>query len=877
MSLSPGTRFGPYEILAPLGAGGMGEVYRAKDTKLDREVAVKVLPAAMARDRERLARFEREAKVLASLNHPNIAQIYGLEDNGDTRALIMELVSGATLAVPQPLNTALDYAKQIADALEAAHEKGITHRDLKPANIMITPEGVVKVLDFGLASIAAREPSGDPENSPTLTMGATQTGVIMGTAAYMSPEQAAGKQVDKRSDIWSYGVVLWEMLTGEKLFSGETISHTLADVLRAPLELEKLQAPAPVAALVNRCLTRDPRKRLRDIGEARLAIENYVANPDGPKPAAVAESRPKLPWLVAAAAAAIAIALGAMRIFEQPPARQMLRYSIAGPADSTMSSVALSPNGRYIVLATQKQLLLRHLDQMQWQPIPFTEGASLPFWSPDSRNIGFFSERKLKRVSVTGGPSQAICASASTYGASWSSQDLIVFAGEMNEPLKYVNAAGGEPVAVPSAIGRHPVFLPDGRHFLYTRLLGTRGLDSGVYLASLDGKENRRIIADNSAVAFAPGDSLSHIFFVRDVTLMALPFDPSKLAPAGDPLPVAENTGLGRFTSIRATVSNTGILSYLPGGGISPVSSQLHWYDRAGKLLSQVGVPGGASMPAISPDGNRIAYRRIASAPRGHWDIWLYDLVRGTETRFTSHESMNGTPFWSPKGDRIVFESSRDTGKFNLFLKAANGGGQDERILPDLNGRWPTQWSLDGRYIVYNESDPKTKFDLWVLPLEGAAAERKPILFLRTEFNEKLGQLSPDGQLMAFTSDRSGKNQIYVRPFPKGDSEWTVSVGGGAAARWRGDGKELFYLSEDGKMMAVPVASSSGSRQEFQPGTPVPLFEANTVSPPSDPVIFEYDVTPDGKRFLVATSSQADRAAALALTVVTNWDAERKK
>ncbi len=871
MPLSSGTRFGPYEILAPLGAGGMGEVYRAKDTKLDREVAIKVLPAAMAHDRERLARFEREAKVLASLNHPNIAQIYGLEDQGDTRALVMELVAGATLNVPQPLDTALNYAKQIADALEAAHEKGITHRDLKPANIMITPEGVVKVLDFGLASITAREASGDPENSPTLTMGATQAGVIMGTAAYMSPEQAAGKPIDKRSDIWSFGAVLWEMLTGARLFDGETVSHTLADVLRAPIDLQRVKAAAPVAQLVTRCLDRNIKTRLQAIGEARIAIQNYQANPIEQAPVEVVAPKPsKIPWLAAAVATLAATGLAVLHFTAKPAPGRTLRYSIAVPEGSMVHGFSISPDGRLLVMAVEStgesQLWLRPTDALEAQPIPSTKGASLPFWSPDSQNIGFFAGGKLKRIAAAGGPPQSLCDVNMPWGASWSQENVIVFSGFPDDEILQVSAKGGTPTPIAKVKGIRPVFLPDGRHFLYLSLLG-RIEDNGIRVASLDGVTNQRILADVSSVAYAPRAGAGHLLFIRENTLMAVPFDASAKKIAGEVFPVAGSVGLGPAWSFPATASDDGLLLYNMGSLNVDRNAQIQWLDRAGKLLAPVGDRGGVGNPSLSPDEKYVAYRRDSETKSGQgWDIWVRDLARGTEARFTSHASMNGTPFWSPKGDQIVFESNREIGSFNLFRRSSTGDGQDEKLLPVGSMRWPTQWSNDGKYVVYNELDPKNKFDIWVLPMENPQAERKPVLFLGTEFNERLGQISPDGRWMTFTSDRSGTNQVYVRPFPKGDGEWTVSVAGGFASRWRADGKELFFLAPDGKLMAAAVKAS----QSFEAGVPVALFDARAVG--SGSVVFDYDVTSDGKRFLIATASKA-AVVWSQITVVTNWDA----
>ncbi len=885
MSLEAGTKLGPYEILAPIGAGGMGEVYRAKDTKLKREVALKVLPDSFAGDPERMARFQREAEVLAALNHPNIAHIYGIED----RALIMELVEGENLQGPLPTETARNYARQIADALEAAHEKGIVHRDLKPANIMITPTGVVKVLDFGLAAVAqpSVESAGDRRHSPTLTMAATQAGMIMGTAAYMSPEQAAGKPVDKRADIWSFGVVLWEMLTGQQLFDGETISHTLADVLRAPIDFEKLprETPTAIRDLLRRCLDRDVKTRLRDIGEARVVISRAGKEPEAP---ATAPSPSRLKWVWPVASMLFFIvtaALAFVHFRETSPPEQTLRYTIAAPEGSSVHSFAISPDGRSLVIAAavkgKRQLWLRAMDALQAQPMQFTDDATFPFWSPDSRYIGFFAQGKLKKVAASGGPAQSLCDAPSGRGGSWNREDVIVFApSNTGSGIQRVAAAGGVPSDVIRTNGnlRHPAFLPDGRHFLY--LVRSGAVEQiGVYASSLDGKENRRILADLSGAVFAPparSDRTGHILFVRENTLMALPFNASSAQVSGDVFPVAEGVSLtSNNTYLPATVSENGVLLFETGGAASE-TNQIGWYDRTGKSLGPVGTPGGVWDPAISPDEKAVVFRRLAVGSGGS-DLWVRDLSRGTETRFTSDASFNFTPFWSPKGDRIVFASNRAGGNAKLYQKAASGSGQDEPLLPNSLPDRPSQWSRDGRFIVYFENDPKNKYDLWVLPTSGGTADRKPIPFLRTEFNELFGQLSPDSHWMAFTSDRSGRREVYVRPFPPGEGEWTISIAGGQQPRWRGDGKELFFEAADGKMMAVPVKAAVGARPFFEADAPVPLFDAHIVSFQND-TQFQYDVTSDGKRFLIdTTSGGAGAAAAPLLTVMVNWNAELKK
>ncbi len=880
MPLSAGDKLGPYEILAPIDAGGMGEVYRGRDTKLDRDVAVKVLPAALARDPERLARFEREAKVLASLNHPNIAQIYGVQEAEGYQALVMELVPGQTLAAKikagaVPLNEALRLSAQIVDALSAAHDKGITHRDLKPANVMITPGGTVKVLDFGLAAVAPT--SGDASgatNSPTLTMSPTSVGMIMGTAPYMSPEQARGSQADRRSNIFSFGVVLYEMLTGRPLFHGETVSDILASVLKDEPNLNDV--PKQVRPLLKRCLEKDPKKRLQAIGDWDLLLSR---DPDlRSRDSDGAGSLSRFRWLWTGVAALFLFTIfGVYFIHFRALPEQTLRSVITLPENGAVHSFAISPDGRTLVIAAQvngkRQLWLRPMDALQAQPMTFTEDATYPFWSPDSRQIGFFAKGKLKKIAASGGPAQSLCDAADARGGSWNRDNIIVFSpfspNSSGASIQRVAAAGGVPVEVTKANGdqRHPVFLPDGRHFIYVlrfRLLGSAE-PGGIYVSSLDGKENRRVLLDVSSPIFAPparGGRNGHILFVRENTLMAAPFDATSAQVSGDVFPVAESVSLTTNNSYAAaSVSENGELFY-QAGGFSAGSNQISWYDRSGKSLGPVSAPGGVLGPALSPDEKSVVFRRITACTAG--DLWVRDLSRGAERRLTSTPSANIAPVWSPRGDRIGFASKRG-GPFHLYMKPASGSEQDELLLPSNVSDSTTQWSRDGRFIVYFEIDPKTKDDLWVLPAQGDAAVRKPIPFLRTEFNELFGQLSPDSHWMAFTSDRSGRREVYVRPFPPSDGEWTISLAGGEQPRWRGDGKELFFEAADGKMMAVPVRAVAGTRPFLDAGTPVALFDAHLSPSPANNE-FEYDVTPDGKRFLI-TATGGSGAASPSLTV----------
>ena len=776
-----GTRLAHYEITAHLGSGGMGDVFQAKDLKLGRSVAVKFLSEAFASDSDRVSRFEREARVLASLNHSNIAAIYGLEESNGRKFLVMELVPGETLADrirrgPIPFYEALGIAKQICEALEAAHEKGIIHRDLKPANIKVTADGQVKVLDFGLAKALQEDTSNASlSDSPTMvSSAATNAGVILGTAAYMSPEQAKGRQVDERTDIFAFGCVLYEMLAGRRAFDGDDAGDILGAVLRIDPDWSRLPAglPSSVRNLLRLCLEKNVKNRRRAVTDVRLDIEQALKEPPPEATAVQAPGRTHSPlaWIVAAAFLIGMAAVSAVHFREKPPAAPVLRSTIAAPENSKLHSFAVSPDGRYLVIAAtvngKRQLWLRALDALQPQPMAFTEDAAYPFWSPDSRNIGFFAQGKLKKVSANGGPAQALCDAPDARGGSWNHDDVIIFSPSASAiSIQSVSAAGGVPSDVTKSKGdqRHPVFLPDGRHFLY--FVRGAGEKSGIYVSSLDGMENRRILPDPSSPVFAPsptGGRVGRILFVRETTLMAQPFDSASAQPAGDAFPVADGVTLTTEAAyLPVSVSDTGILLY-EARGMTGSTNQIAWYDRGGKILNSVSAPGRVFDPAISPDEKSVVFRRDSSSSS---DLWMQDLVRGTEARLTNNGSRNAAPFWSPKGDRVVFASPRN-GFNNFFQKAASGSGMEEPLLLSSRIKILSHWSRDGRFVVYCDLDPKNKFDLWVLPMDGSEKERKAVPFLQTEFNELLAQLSPDSHWMAYTSDQSGRREVYVRAVP---------------------------------------------------------------------------------------------------------------
>jgi len=876
MSLTSGTNLGPYQILAVIGAGGMGEVYRARDTKLKREVALKVLPEEFARDSGRMSRFQREAEMLASLNHPNIAAIYGVEE----RALVMELVEGETLPCPVPLDTTLAYARQIAEALEYAHEKGVIHRDLKPANIKVTPEGTVKLLDFGLAK-AVEDPSwrdDDPSNSPTLAPSATNVGMIMGTAAYMSPEQASGKPADRRSDIWSFGVVLFEMLAGKPAFTGESVTDTLASVLKLDPDWNALpdSTPESIRKLVQRCLTRDRKQRLQAIGEARIAIEQYRSDPkshlEGGSHPPARSSRLRS---ILAAVTAAALGLVSLMYFREPRMEApALHYTIGIPENSSVLEFAVSPDGRYVVIAAavngKSQLWLRALGELEAQPMQFTEDATGPFWSPDSQDIGFFAQGKLKKIPVTGGPALPLCNASERVGGSWSRDGVILF--DTSEGLQRVLATGG---AVTSVIKgdrtyRFPEFLPDGRHFLYT-IAGRSPRQNAVHWGSLDGSQDQAVLEDAPGSVFAPlapSSDDGYLLFLREDTLVGQRFNAASGQTAGGEFTVAEGVALnprGPYTPV--SVSDDGMLVYWNSKAADPNS--IAWFDRSGKPRGLLGASGSIAQPSISPNEEMVAFiRSIATGS----DLWLWDRARGTEDkRLTNDLSRNTAPIWSPHSDRIVFRSERDKGPGDLYWKYVNGSGQEELLLKSASNKIPSQWSSDGKSIVYSDSGVNN-WDILLLPLgEDGKANGKPKPLVQTSFRDVQGQLSPDSHWLAYTSNESGQNEIYVKSFPDGAVTKKISLSGGVQPRWGGtNGKELFFVA-GGKMMVVTAKTVSGPVMSFEAGTPMPLFDVHL---DEDGIAIRYDVTRDGMLFLVET---AGASTASRLTVWSNWLAGLKK
>jgi len=871
MTKSAGDRLGPYEILAPIGAGGMGEVYRARDTKLDRDVAIKVLPQLLANDPERLARFEREAKVLASLNHPNIAQIYGLEQ----RALVMELVAGETLKGPLPVETALNYARQIACALEAAHEKGITHRDLKPANIMITPAGVIKVLDFGLAAVApASVGESDPTNSPTLTMRATQAGMIMGTAAYMSPEQASGKPVDKRADIWSFGVVLFELLTGRRLFGdAETISHTLADVLRGPIDFEKLpkETPKAIRDLLRRCLDRDVKSRLRDIGEARVAIDKAGKEPEV---AATAVREPRRRMLPLAAGAAVMALIAAFALFgwwraTRPIDRPLMRMSVDLGPDAVAgqrTTVAISPDGTRIVFPMRgtdgKQVLAtRVLDQDKATLLAGTEEASDPFFSPDAQWIGFFTGNKMQKISIQGGAPVVLGDVSNPRGASWGEDGTIVAELVNTNALARVSASGGgapQPLTQlkpGEATHRWPQVLPGGQAVVFTANNNISAFDeASIEVLNLKTNQRKTLWRGGYFGRYLPAEnSRGYLVYIHQGTLFGAPFDPARLELQGTPAPLLEDVASDPTTAAgQLDFSRTGTLVYRSGKAVGRTWPVV-WLDSAGKTQPLLAKAGTYYTPRISPDGQRLAVMLESGKDQ---ELWIYDQRRDTMSRLTyTGQGFALHPVWSPDGKHLAFES-RSAGVRSIGWIRSDGAGQALRLLESKNEVPPASFSPDGRRLAYTERSPETGFDLWTLTLDLSDPEHpkpgKPELFLRTPFNEQDGVFSPDGRWIAYTSDESGARELYVRPFPGPGGKWQISTGGAKYPRWAPKEHTLFYASQgDVGIMAVDYTATADSFSASRPRlwAALPMIDAT-----GD---VNLDVAPDGKRFAVFPAPDA--------------------
>ena len=866
-----------YKISSKLGEGAMGEVYRATDSKLGREVAIKLIPEDFARDSQRMARFTREAQVLASLNHPNIAAIYGVED----RALIMELVEGQTLSerIKQgaiPIDEALDIARQIADGLEAAHDKGIVHRDLKPANIKITPGGVVKLLDFGLAKAEGPwSATTSVEDAPTLTVASTGTGVILGTAAYMAPEQARGRNVDKRADIWAFGVILYEMLTGEQMFEGDTVTDVLASVVRQDPDLKRV--PERVRPLLQRCLEKDPKRRLRDAGDAMLLLDSA---PAGSSAAAKMSKTPLLALGAVAALLALALAGVSYLYFrEAPPAANVVRFQIGLPESVNFTQwgiSSVSPDGRKIVFAAygydgEPRLWLRTLDSpvAKWlEDAHINQQTVALFWSPDSRFVAYGNSKDLMKIDTNGGPAQALGEVAPAIGGSWS-PDGTILVGSTRGILK-TTANGGTltPVTKPASaqdVHAYPVILPDGRHFIFMRgaLPGTRSVFVGDLQAAPDAQSTMPLLKTDYGVALAQRspDAPLMVLFLRDGALLAQEFDMSTLALKGDPVTVMDQvSGVSGAALGHFSASRTGTLVFRP---ISGNSRQLTWYTRQGEIAGRPGEPAPYGTMKVSPDGSKAAVVQNDPRQPDNADIWIVDLTSGASTRFTFDPGIDSQPVWSPDGRSLAWMSNRG-GKWGLYRKAADGSGNDELLAAPEGISNLTDWTHNG-FLIFTLGG-----NLRALPLNpDASGNRTPVPAIQSIGRERGAYVSPDNRWIAYMSTETGRDEIYVQPFSvggnKASGKWMVSKGSRGMARWRGDSKELMFLNSEGEVVAVDVAPGP----TFQASAPKKLFQMPLELLSNQNPGTQADATRDGQRLLLVMPVQENSQRELA--VVLNW------
>jgi Tol biopolymer transport system component len=882
MPLSPGTHLGPYEIMASLGAGGMGEVYRARDTRLERTVAIKILPAQLFSDPVRKQRFEREAKTISILNHPHICVLHDVGCQDGIDYLVMECVEGETLAKrlekgSLPLEQVLKYGMQIADAVSKAHRSGVVHRDLKPGNIMLTSTGA-KLLDFGLArptmpsASLATLTATTPQRSPL-----TEEGTIVGTFQYMSPEQVEGKELDERSDIFSLGAVLYEMLTGKRAFEGKSQLSVASAILEkdpAPISSVKPLAPANLDHAIRRCLAKDIEDRWQTARD--LAVELKWIGESGSQvaiPASPPEARPSLAWLPWALCGVLAAGLVVGAIWWRNPRLVEQTMYFAAPFSFPVRDISIAPNGHTVAVVGDRQsggksaLWLYEIGSREAKSVANTDGASFPFWSPDGRSLGFFAEGKLKRLDIEGGAVQILCDAPSGRGGSWNHDGVILFtpSGQIGDGVNRISASGGTPQRISAldtgrseASTRWPKFLPDGKHYLFMVFDVTgQGLTQAIYVASLDSNEKKFLTKASANPAYAaPG----YLLFYRDNTLFAQRIDLSKFELTGEASPILTDIQyeprIGRATF---SVSNDNVLLAQNGTGDS--LSRLEWFDRNGKEVGAVGKPDVFANVDLAPNGKSLAVDKTDMGNRNS-DVWIYNLQGESTTRMTFDPAIDAMPVWSPDGMRVVFASSRKK-TFDLYLKTTDGA-QEERAIEATPGedKFPNAWSRDGKYILYTRGT-----ELWFVTFP----DLKSQLFLKSSSAMKNGQFSPDAKWAAYASNESGKWEIYVTSFPEAHGKWQVSNGGGDQPRWRGDGKELFYLAADGKIMAVPVKEGAN----FNPGAPAALFQANERAPVATSEQVAYDVTQDGQRFLINTHERSGEIQPM--SVVLNWDAELKK
>jgi Tol biopolymer transport system component len=899
LTLASGTRLGPFEILSLLGAGGMGEVYKAKDTRLGRDVAIKVLSSAIASSPEHLRRFELEARSASALSDPHIVTVYDVGEQNGIHYFASELVEGGDLrsrlgADGIPIRKTIEIAEQIASGLASAHEKGITHRDLKPENILITKAGRAKIADFGLAKLAETPDSGLSQ-MPTADRIETTEGVVMGTVSYMSPEQAAGRKIDYRSDQFSFGLILYEMLTGKLAFRRDTSGETLAAILRdepAPIAESNPAAPSPLVWIVERCLAKDPEERYsstrdlaREISNVRRHISDVTSVSGTAAVRTRGRSRERIAWALAGAAIASAIGVGWIlwRGMAPPASARVVRASVLAPEGTILESrwpvagpVAVSPDGTTIVFSARKgeglgQLWVRSLDEASARPLAGTDGATMPFWSPDGKFIGFASAEKLKKIGVNGGPVFTLCDIADSRGATWNRDNVILFTPSGLGPVFSVSASGGSPVAVTeldSKAGetthRFPFFLPDGKHFLFLVRSTGVGHEPAIKVGALGSRASRKLVDAASNAVYASG----HLLYVRQGSLVVQAFDPDRLEVSGDVTPLIEDIRMDdRFALAVFSASTNGVLAFQRGKAVT--QSQLKWLDRSGKDLGPVGEPAeyfNGGFVALSPDGTRAAVS-ILDPGTGLAGVWVVDTRDGTRTRASASTLDAYSPVWSPDGSRLAFRRgappSMVAAKSDMVIRSLAGAGLEQLVGTASDAlQSPNSWSPDGRYLLY-EVGPGRLTHLFAQPLARGSA--LPLALSQGHDDE--GSFSPDGRLVAYVSAESGRREIYVAAFPGPGGKWQVSQNGGTEPRWRADGKELFYFAPDNRLMAAQVKVGNGA---FQVGGIVPLFQSHAMG-----WGWRYDVSKDGQRFLVSTalpdSSSPD------ITLIENWTEMLKK
>lgn len=893
-----------YKLVSAIGAGGMGEVYKAHDSRLDREVAIKVLPSDLTKDEDRLRRFEQEAKATSALNHPNILTVYDIGEHDGSPFIVAELLEGEELRQrldegPIPLRKVTEYAQQIVSGLSAAHEKGIVHRDLKPENLFITKDDRVKILDFGLAKL--REPDTNIHGSEDATRRAlTNPGVVMGTVGYMSPEQVRGHAIDHRSDIFSFGVILYEMLTGNKAFHGDSVVELMNAILKEDvpdLEDENRKIPQSFDKLMRRCLEKKPDQRFysaHDLGFALDALSTQTSSSGtsltstaralGNEPAVGSAWLGRVAFIAAGVFLLTTLILAGLYLRRSESPAQTMRFLIAPPEKTGFAEAStISPDGQHVAFVTisssgATSLWVRPLSSIESRQLTGTEGAAFPFWSPDSRSIGFFSGGKLRKIDAAGGPIQTLAdASVDPRGGTWAPDGTIIFSPDTTSPLLRISSSGGPatPVSVLDAekgqtSHRWPSMMADGKHFIYFGR-GSQTEQQGVYVGSIDSPVSKFLVPSQVTGAYAEADGRGYLLFVRESTLVAQPFDPGKLELSGEAVPLVQ--GLLTFpTEIGPTAYASfsvvgGRLLYRTG---DLQTTRLTWFERSGKVLEAITEPGGYHEPVLSPDGKKLIFGRGDMGKDGMaaQDIYSLDLTRGNTTRLTFDASIESTAAISPDGSQIVFSAERQ-GNGGIYLRAANGSGGEELLLRGAFVPFPDGWSRDGKYLLYEmNGGPKTKYDLWIMPMFG---DRTPFPYLQTDFIESHGQFSPDGRWIAYASDESGRTEVYIQSFPVSGGKWQVSTAGGDQPQWRGDGKELFYIASDRTLMSVAVSGGSS----IDVGRPEALFQTAVPITGISDDRNNYVPTQDGQRFVVNNLANAENSQPL--TLVLNWAAELKK